>query len=1266
MIPRCMLRLTGLLAGLAVLVLAPELAAQQGSAVDVIVGTVTDSAGTPVGGATVEAYSIETQVVRKTTTNDKGRYTIFFNDGGGQYRITITMIGKTPALFNVARQPDDDRIMLDVQLGDRPTRIQDLTVTARRGLPGGNNAPTPGSTERNFSAEQALRLPVDASDLAALAALVPGVIVTAGSDSSATTFSIAGQSGTANNFTVDGVSFGGDGLPQDAIRNTRVITNTFDVARGQFSGGLVAATTRGGSNVVQGSVSGNFQDQSLALGGTSGDVFNQGRTSQRVGMGFGGPIVKDKFFGFGSFQVDRTVNPVASLTTANADALSRLGVSSDSVARFVDLVGATGLTSQVGSVNPNRDTDRFTGLARFDWNLSDRHTFTVRGDLRLNGQEPARIGATQLAQVGGTTDGDGGGFALSVSSRLGVSVTNEFRAGYTIDENVSTPFLFTPVGRVQNVSEFDDGTSNTTIFGFGGNAGLPTRTFNTGFEATNEISFFSPSAAHRYRVGVLVNTQKFEQDVTNNRFGTFTYNSLADFEANTAAQFTRTLSPTIRAGRSNNTAIYLSDTWRPNSRIQLTYGGRLERSWFDGAPERNVAAEQAFGIRTDRLPTETYFTPRVGFTWNVPAAEQRGQAQRGFAPPAVTVRGGVGVFRGTMPSNLPGTAQAQSGLINTEAQLICVGSAVPNVDWNLLLQDPGQIPDECLGAATPARIGVPNITTYADDFGAAKTVRTNLGLSKRFASTWTVNLDGSYTRGIDQSATRDLNLNTTPMFRIASEGNRPVFVDPADIVTTTGAVPLAASRNDVEFGRVNQVFSALENSTTQFTASLSSFLRRGATINFSYTWQRSRDEGGTGGGGGGFAGGRGGGGGGFAGAGSVATSGDPNEFIWARSSGERRHNFQTNITWPFSQSFEITAVGRMTSGTPYTPTVAGDVNGDGSRNDIAFVFDPATTADPELAAAMERLIGSTSGNARDCLLRQLGQAATRNSCTGPWQPSLDLQFNWRPATFDNRLAISFSTINLLGGLDELFHGADNIKGWGGFSRPDATLLQVSGFDPLTNQFKYTVNERFGATGANATAVRSPFQVGINMRYSIGQDRLRDIRRGFFGGAGGAAGQPSLAQQILGRIDSIAPHPAKAALDLTKELALAPQQVTALQALVDSTDKVMRPFVDSLRVEVEKAGTNPDLTRIFPLLQPITNLLRTNQEGGLEQVRAILTDAQWAVLPDSVKTPSQSNPFFGGGGAGQGRGAGGAGGFGGGRPGGGFGGGGGGGRPGGRP
>lgn len=1238
---RSLARLAGRVGTLALLATAQPVHAQVGSAVDVIVGTVTDSLGNPVAGATVEAYSIETQVTRKTTTNARGRYTIFFNDGGGQYRVTITMIGKTPALFNVARQPDDDRIMLDVVMGDRITRLQDLTVTANRGLPGGANAPTPGSTERNFTAEQALRLPVDASDLAALAALVPGVIVTGGTDSTAAQFSIAGQSGTANNYTVDGISFGGDALPQDAIRNTRVITNTFDVARGQFSGGLVAASTRGGSNVVQGSLSGNLRSQSLAWGGTAGDVFNQGNTQQRLGGGFGGPILRDRFFAFGSFQLDHNAAPIASLTSANTDALDRLGANPDSVARFIALVNGTGLTSRAGPVDPTRSNDRFTGLLRLDANLSDRHSVTLRGDLRLNGQEPARIGATSLAQVGGTTEGNGGGVALSVSSRLGVSVTNEFRAGYTVDENTSTPFLFTPVGRVQNLSTLDDGSTASTVLGFGGNSGLPSRTTSSGLEATNEVSFFSPSAAHRYRIGVLLNTQSFEQDVTTNRYGTYTYNSLADFEANRAAQFTRTLSPTIRSGRSTNTALYVSDVWRPSSRLQLTLGGRLEHSWFGGAPARNDAAFERFGVRTDVLPTETAFTPRLGFSWNLPAAEQRGQAQRGFAPPRLTVRGGVGVFRGTMPSSLPGTAQAQSGLLDTEAQLICVGGAVPNADWSAFAADPAVIPAECLGEATPARAGVPNITTYASDYGAARTIRASLGASKRFWDTWAFNVDASYTRGVNQAASRDLNLTTAAAFTLAGEGNRPVYVPPSAIVAGTGAIPLAASRLDPAFGRVNQVFSELENSAVQFTASVSAFLRRGATLTLSYSWLRARDQGGTGGGGGGFGGGRGGVGGGFAGGGSIATPGDPNSFLWARSSGERRHNIQANVTWPFSQAFEVSMVGSITSGTPYSPTVQGDVNGDGLRNDLAFVYDPAGTADPEVAAGMARLLGTLSGDARECLLRQAGRIAERNSCTGPWTPNLSLQANWRPGMFDNRLAISFSTINLLGGLDELFHGADGIKGWGGFARPDNTLLQVTGFDAAAQQFRYAVNERFGATGAGATAIRQPFQLAVQMRYSIGQDRLRDLRRNFFGGG---QGQPTLAQQILGRIDSLAPHPAKATLALREQLVLDPRQVERLQHLADSSDRVLRPLVDSLRVEVERAGTNPDLQRIFPLMQPVLAQIRANATTGLEQVRAVLTDAQWALLPEAVKTPSQANPFLGGQGRqGPGAGAGGPGG-----------------------
>ena len=89
------------------------------------------------------------------------------------------------------------------------------------------------------------KLPIDASDLAVLATLAPGVVSLSGSDTTAAGFSVAGQRPTSNSTTLDGLTFGGASVPQDAIRNTRVITNSYDVARGQFSGGQVA-TVEGG------------------------------------------------------------------------------------------------------------------------------------------------------------------------------------------------------------------------------------------------------------------------------------------------------------------------------------------------------------------------------------------------------------------------------------------------------------------------------------------------------------------------------------------------------------------------------------------------------------------------------------------------------------------------------------------------------------------------------------------------------------------------------------------------------------------------------------------------------------------------------------------------------------------------------------------------------------------------------------------------------------------------------------------------------------
>ena len=63
--------------------------------------------------------------------------------------------------------------------------------------------------------------------------------------------------------------------------------------------------------------------------------------------------------------------------------------------------------------------------------------------------------------------------------------------------------------------------------------------------------------------------------MTSNRFRTYTFASLADYEAGKATSFTRTLQPNVREGSQMNAALYMGDVARLGS-AQITYGARLE------------------------------------------------------------------------------------------------------------------------------------------------------------------------------------------------------------------------------------------------------------------------------------------------------------------------------------------------------------------------------------------------------------------------------------------------------------------------------------------------------------------------------------------------------------------------------------------------------------------------------------------------------------------------------------------------------------------
>ena len=360
--------------------------AQVGSTTDILMGKISGLDSQSVAGARVEATSLETGITRTKATGADGRYTIVFPDGGGSYRLTVRAIGMEPVTRNIARQGDEDRLITDFTMGRTATQLATVQVRAsRRGNQ--DQRPEPGSTERNLNPNLINRLPIDAGDLNALAALAPGVIQVPGTDSTQASFNVAGQPSNQNSITLDGLSFGAGSVPSEAIRNTRVVTSTYDVARGQFTGGQVASTTRGGTNNMQGAFSYSLRDPSLEFVDDTNPAFGQKYTQNQINFGAGGPIVKDKLFTFGALSFSRRTDPLLSLLAADPLTLQRLGTNPDSVTRFLNIVQASGLPLTSPLAPEERLNDNTSALVRVDYNFAEDHSLMLRGDWRVGSRQ---------------------------------------------------------------------------------------------------------------------------------------------------------------------------------------------------------------------------------------------------------------------------------------------------------------------------------------------------------------------------------------------------------------------------------------------------------------------------------------------------------------------------------------------------------------------------------------------------------------------------------------------------------------------------------------------------------------------------------------------------------------------------------------------------------------------------------------------------------------------------------------------------------------
>jgi hypothetical protein len=1058
----------------ALLALAPvSLGAQQ---LDVIRGQVTNVEQQPIENANVTATSVSGGVNRTARTDRGGRFTITFPGGEGDYFVSFTAIGYAPRRFEVRRTADQDILVADAQL-QRMTMLDTARAVASRARVDRNeNAPDLSGTEQSIqngavSADQQ-------GDLNAMAATIPGVTPITDPNGDPAGFSVLGLSADQNSTTLNGANFAASNIPRDAQVVSSLVTTPYDVSRGGFSGAQFSLRGGSGSNFIRRTNSLNFDAPQLQWTDRAARALGQQYTNVSLGGLLAGPIVFDKAFYNLSYQLGRRANDLRTLVNTDPGGLQASGVSADSVSRLLAIAAAQRIPTPASrGLASRRLSDQGSLFGSFDFTPPGSNTGTTL-NLTLNGnwnrQTPTGNLTTELPAHGADRTSWNLGAQGRHTSYLKNILLSETTLSLNGGHSYGTPYLQMPNGSVLVNSQFADGTSGVRTLGFGGNGFMGTSSSTLTAEAINQLSWFSRNNKHRLKLSSELRREGYDQDQTTNALGTFSYNSLADLAANRPASYSRALQPRVQSASQLVGAVSLGDSYRRNNDLQIQYGVRLDANHFSATPLFNSELQRAFGERNDRTPNRLYASPRVGFSWNYGTAPQIAGFDGALRGPRAVVRGGIGVFQSTPNANSIGTAIDNTGLASAVQQVTCVGAAVPVPDWSAYAQNPASIPAQCADGTTGSVFAssAPNATLFASDFRAPRSVRSNLNwngpvLGNRFNAS----VDLTYSLNLNQASTLDLNFQPTQRFTLADEAGRPVYAQPSSIVPATGAIASRDARVSPLFNRVSQLRSDLRSESKQLRVGLfpASFTQ-GFTWSLNYTLADVREQY----------------------RGFQSTSGNPLDVAWSRANGESRHQVTYTLGYNFFDAVRVNWFGQFRSGSAFTPVISGDVNGDGWTNDRAFVFDPARTSDPAVASAMRSLLESGSGPAKDCLARQIGSIAGRNSCRGPWTSNANLSISLNPmkVRMPQRATLSFSVSNPLGAADLLLHGENNLKGWGQFTFVDPTLMYVRGFDSTTKRYKYEINPRFGSTNPQFNSFRAPVTLTMQVRVDVGPTRER--------------------------------------------------------------------------------------------------------------------------------------------------------------------------------
>jgi len=304
-----------------------------------ISGTVADASGAVVPGASVTALNTETGIKETTETNAQGYY-IFPVLPTGHYTVSVRAKGfkeyaQTGLTIDVNSALRVDPIL---EVGAVTQEVSVSAAAARVETTNTQMGEVIGNTKMEV-------VPLNGRSYTDLISLQPGVVPIQSGDYNKNspsgglntgTFSVSGQRESANGFMLNGGNveesmwMGAAIVPNlDSIAEFRIITNNSDAEYGNYSGGLINAITKSGTNQFHGDGFEFVRNSDLDARNFY-DYPNRGVLHQNeFGGTFGGPIKRDRLFFFMDYQGQRLVTALTSSNTSVPSSNDRVGNLSD-------------------------------------------------------------------------------------------------------------------------------------------------------------------------------------------------------------------------------------------------------------------------------------------------------------------------------------------------------------------------------------------------------------------------------------------------------------------------------------------------------------------------------------------------------------------------------------------------------------------------------------------------------------------------------------------------------------------------------------------------------------------------------------------------------------------------------------------------------------------------------------------------------------------------------------------------------------------------